>query len=96
MVSPQFGGSAHHPPPKRAEPGQRAGQVNWLESMMATTGDSENMRGCNTVNLSHAWRVRAPLSLFLGLLAILEISLAPIFLCHPLQQAFGRFVVRAA
>jgi hypothetical protein len=24
-------------------------RVNWLESMMATTGDSENMRGRNTV-----------------------------------------------
>jgi hypothetical protein len=36
---PVFGGSAHRPPPQRAEPGQCAG-VNWLGSMMATTGDS--------------------------------------------------------
>jgi hypothetical protein len=50
----EFGGSAHIPPPKRAEPNQRAGQVNWLESMMATMCDSENMRGCNTVDLSIA------------------------------------------
>jgi len=46
-----IGGSAHHLPPKHAEPGQCSG-VNWLESMMATTADSENMRGCNTVELS--------------------------------------------
>jgi hypothetical protein len=52
MVSPQFGGSAHHPPPKCTEPSQRAGQVNWLDLMMATVCDSENMRGCNTVDLS--------------------------------------------
>jgi hypothetical protein len=32
---------------KRAEPGQCSG-VNWLQSMMATTADSENMRGCNS------------------------------------------------
>jgi hypothetical protein len=52
MLDPHFGGSAHSPRRKCAEPSQCAGQVNWLESMMATTGDSENVRGCNTVDLS--------------------------------------------
>jgi len=33
---------------KRAEPGQCSG-VSWLEKMMPTTADSENMRGRNTV-----------------------------------------------
>jgi hypothetical protein len=37
---------------------------------------------------------RAPLSLFLSLLAILEIGLAPIFLCHLFQYVFGRFMHR--
>jgi hypothetical protein len=41
----EFGGSAHSPRRKCAD----AGQVSWLESMMATTGDSENMCGCNIV-----------------------------------------------
>jgi hypothetical protein len=27
-------------------------QVNWLESMMATTGDSENVRRCNTLEFT--------------------------------------------
>jgi hypothetical protein len=33
-------------------------------------------------------------SLFLGLLAILKIGLTPIFLSHPFQLAFGRFMRR--
>ena len=37
---------------------------------------------------------RAPLSLFLGLLAILEICLTPIFLRHHFQRALGRFMRR--
>ena len=49
-IDPWFGGSAHHLPPKHAEPGQCSG-VNRLDSMRATTDDSENMRGCNTVDL---------------------------------------------
>jgi len=43
-----IGGSAHSPRRKCAEPRQCAGQVSWLESMMATMFDSENMRSCNT------------------------------------------------
>jgi hypothetical protein len=47
-----FGGSAHTPPRRCPEPSQCAGQVNRLESIMATKKPSENMRGCNTVDLS--------------------------------------------
>jgi hypothetical protein len=49
MVSPYWA-ARHTPPPLacgRAWPVQV--KVNWLESMMATTRDSENMPGCNTV-----------------------------------------------
>jgi hypothetical protein len=49
------GGSAHSPRRKCAEPRQCAGQVSWLGSMMATKGDSENMRGCNTVEFTLAY-----------------------------------------
>src|SRR5271169_4259889 len=48
-----FGGSAHSPRRRCAEPSQCAGQVSQrLESTMATMGPFENGRGCNTLELS--------------------------------------------
>jgi hypothetical protein len=48
----------------------------------------------STIRTAQDCRSPAPLSLFLMLLAILEIGQPPIFICHAFQPPFGRFMRR--